>query len=72
MPAAELLPEVSEVPVEPLPVPAKTLDDPMLAKVQVHGGVASLAAIGKSWPVLLPAQEIIAANGSLTVMFDYA
>ena len=33
--------------------------------------MASLAAMGKSWPVLLPAQRLVAANGvSFMVMFD--
>ena len=73
VPAAEPLPEVpaEPMPAEPVPVLAKTPEDLMLAKVQVHRGVASLAAMGKSWPELLPAQEIKAANGaSFMEMFD--
>ena len=71
-PAVEPLPELPEVPAVPMPVSAETTpDDPMPAKMQVHGGVASLAAMGKSWPVLLPAQRLVAANGaSFMVMFD--
>ena len=71
-PAVEPPPEPCEVPVVPMPVPAEsTPGDPVPEKIQVHGGVASLAAMGKSWPVLLPAQRLIAAKGaSFMVMFD--
>ena len=48
VPAAEPLAEVPKITVEPMPVPVKTPEDPMPmpeAKVQVHGGVASLSAM---------------------------